>query len=805
MINPNNLAGPANDDSGQNQPVAAGSPSPALEPELTSGRLQSDPPNLQSSEERDQIQAVRGEPGTPPYPNELFIRIPRNVTRPGKRLKNPLSYLASYTYQLSLYMISPPAYEAFVSSGRKNIEIFNQADAGNNTVGAYLVAQGAGMGSPDLRAPGFEYDYFIDGLTASHQITAKSSGGNSVTTDYKFKIIEPYGFSFVSNLRRAQDSMKNDPKNGITESTGASDSDNSRSPNSVKNFFILGIRFYGWDEQGNAMTGNEIVGEGQVLDPNASGTGALFESYTEIVLTEFKFKIDGKATVYNISAQPTAIGHALNVRKGMIPETTEVSGNTVRDMISGPYGLLTKLNRAQQEQADSGTVNYPITYKVLWLGNDAEEIAVSSVVTENVTNRNTQPASEVANTDQSNAAAEVNASPNNTLKRLSIPDNTISQGIEQIISSSKYLIDAMEKNYTDENENDPETGNPNSTEGNEKRLVWFNISPRIDNIQWDTNRNDWVFDITYIIQTYLIPNIDSAYVDRTTGYYGPHKRYDYWYTGKNTEIIGYEQILNNQYFLATFDETTGVQNNNSESAVATNTQAGGDNTGAQGTPSLESVNSFRTSLYDPESFSRARIQILGDPDFIMNNTATTAEGYDRYYDTNGYTINPTASQVFMEIDFKEAVDYTDEVVNDMFSGGKGVTGMPGTMSINDSIEFWRYRGDSGRLINGVSYQILKVNSNFNGGAFTQTIEATINQNIAENSLTPEEQEDLRAEGENEEGQTSPLDQPIGTVTDPEFTPAGMIATPQRQWDPNQGLRAGTNNPFASVIPPSATS
>ena len=35
--------------------------------------------------------------------------------RPGKRIYNPLSKLASYTYQLSLYMITPDAYAALVN------------------------------------------------------------------------------------------------------------------------------------------------------------------------------------------------------------------------------------------------------------------------------------------------------------------------------------------------------------------------------------------------------------------------------------------------------------------------------------------------------------------------------------------------------------------------------------------------------------------------------------------------------------------------------------------------------------------
>jgi hypothetical protein len=49
-----------------------------------------------------------------------------SLNKPGKRLSNPLSNFSSYTYKISLYMITPDAYNAFVESGRSDINAINK-------------------------------------------------------------------------------------------------------------------------------------------------------------------------------------------------------------------------------------------------------------------------------------------------------------------------------------------------------------------------------------------------------------------------------------------------------------------------------------------------------------------------------------------------------------------------------------------------------------------------------------------------------------------------------------------------------
>jgi hypothetical protein len=146
-----------------------------------------------------------------------------NADLPGRRLKNPLGDFASYTYQLSLYMVTPDAYQLFIESGRKNINALQNPGGVDpntlgelgintgqiNTGGAFIVAQSGGVNpTNNLRAPGMNLDYFIDDLSIKHSIAGKATESAINITSIKFSIIEQYGFSFNTQLLRAFETIK---------------------------------------------------------------------------------------------------------------------------------------------------------------------------------------------------------------------------------------------------------------------------------------------------------------------------------------------------------------------------------------------------------------------------------------------------------------------------------------------------------------------------------------------------------------------------------------------------------------------
>lgn len=119
-----------------------------------------------------------------------------------------------------------------------------------------------------------------------------------------------------------------------------------------------------------------------------------------------------------------------------------------------------------------------------------------------------------------------------------------------------------------------------------------------------------------------------------------------------------------------------------------------------------------TSLFDPGAYTKAKVVILGDPDYLVQETpASINQVYNQFYGSDGFTINPNGGQVFIEIDFKEAVDYKNS---------------DGLMSINESIYFWNYPAAVANKIKGVSFMVLDIEHSFRGGKFEQTLNCTIN-------------------------------------------------------------------------------
>ena len=703
------LTGVADEESGQGQPnPVEGSAIASAPTSSTTGNLGT----LQGSG------SSRAEATAPNGPNASVASSVSTV--PGKRLKNPLGNFSSYNYQISLYMITPDAYEAFIASGRKRINALSEASGISDSGGAFVVAQSGGINnSTQLRAPGFELDYAIDNLSFKTLTSGKSSMTASNNTSFKFNITEPYGFSFITKLKLASDSL----------AEYAKQSGNGWPQNPIRQFFILGIKFFGYDESGNLLDGSEVF-DGATLDPNTNGNG-LFETFYDIVFTSVKFKLDGKSTVYQIEAASLPPQSAFSVKRGMINSNKQITATTVGEAIDE---LFTKINTEQQTLFDNGAISHKNNYGIRYVG-DAGEIANASIVLSTDVQKNNWAGSGAETTEQSTVATEIKSVPENTKKTLSFNNKTpILQAINDLIAQSTYLSDALQVVYSTSIEPDPDTGAvPEEKPNTKKTIKWFNCGAEISNARWDSKVSDWAYDITYVIQTYETPILDSAYVNPGTKYYGPHKRYEYYFTGKNSEILSYNQSFDNTYFNVALDPSvssltnqTGGTNPGSSTLQA---GSGNDASGETNIPQvpntrsneprlgklgigLEAQNSYLTSLYDPGAYAKATISILGDPDFLLQDSPSSENQlYDRFYGTNGFTVNPNGGQVFIEIDFNEAVDYKEDT---------------GTLNINESILFWKYPENISKIVKGVSYRVRDVTSIFSNGKFTQTITCDIN-------------------------------------------------------------------------------
>lgn len=737
---------------------------------------------------------------------------------PGKRLKNPLGALSSYTYQLSLYMITPDALDMFIDSGGKDINRLGVQSVnalGPNisnsqvTAGAYIVAQSGGVNlAEEQRAPSFGFDYGIDNLSFEI-IGPKENGSAAAQIDFKFQITEPLGFSFISNLKRAADAIKdytnkvrklqaskkkenaannrqnNKKKNGRQDannsaqggalSGNATKTGSGNPENPTKNFFILGIRFYGYNASGKLVRGTDttastniygaVIGE-QEIDPGNSGY-ALFERFYPISINEMKTTVDGRATVYNIKAQSYNL-NALGTKRGIVNNDTKITATTVGEAFDK---LMARLNKEQKKlNVSSDGYTYDIKYASSY---DADRIRNSRIVSKADLDKYKWPGSGAKNTKESNSGTETNKGnkPKNNARDITINRGTpILQAINQIIAQSSFLEDALKTVFTTALEPDQEKEDlPALDNSGKKTIEWYHCTPDLKSPVWDDEKADWMYDIDYVLNVYDTPVLDTAYTNPGKKYYGPHKRYEYWYTGTNTEVIKYQQVLNNNYYTTFLGDSFGADDkkkkadkqggtntpnasngSGNEAGVTTskveNQKSGQPRQGKQGN-AMEAQNSYMTSLFDPSATATAKVEILGDPDWMMSITpprgkksksdtspivnpvvrgSNESTVYSKFYGNDGYTANPGSGQVFFEIDFKEAVDYKSDGRNIATKDGSGVSGAPGTLSINNSILFWKDPKSVSKLVKGISYQMTKCTCNFSNGSFKQVLEGVIN-------------------------------------------------------------------------------
>jgi hypothetical protein len=639
--------------------------------------------------------------------------VQKNVGRdpkPGTRLKNPLGNFSSYTYQLSLYMITPDAHTAFVANGRKDINAFTKSGANSGSGGAYLILQSGGVNNTlNQRPPGMELDYYIDDLRITNVVSTKQTATSSNITKITFNIVEPIGFSFTTKLKRAREALiKTSKIPNIEKATNAS-----------KQFFVLGIRFQGYDVNGELVNASKYFSDDTFnTSPDASG---VYERFYDILFEKVTFKLTGGSTVYSVTAKNIASEVGLHVARGTVDANIEVVSDTVGGALNGSGQGITSLfqtmNNNMKKSKDAKNREFPDQYAVRFVGLGSDIIKDSQLKSEADMDKKRSSPGPATNSVQVNDATGQSVAYDKQKIKISITQGmSVLQAIEKIIKQSTYMTNALETLFVSEETPNADTGSPNIKEQKTPpRLRWYNVSPEIEVLGFDTKINDFAYKITYVIQPYDTPAAVSPY-GRAAKYYGPHKRYDYWYTGKNSEILSYEQQLDNAFFNITFNPNgdPAASGGNAKVAQLGNKPTTQDRTGRI-TPGAEAENTYMTSLFDPGSYAQARIQILGDPDYLMRETAAGInEVYKQFYQSDNFTINPNGGQVFIEIAFNEGIDYDNN----------------GTLLINDSIFFWDYPDSvkSGpNALKGVSYQVRECESVFKGGKFTQTLQLNINE------------------------------------------------------------------------------
>ena len=602
---------------------------------------------------------------------------------PGVRKENPLGNYSSSTYAITLYMCTAEFLNKFSAAdppGRlpdnsDGIFVVAQSAGINNAFDNRLLTKNRRLGSINNREEGL--DYYIEDMNVGIQLPQDATNLATTVAKIDFKIIEPIGFSFLQDLAIASTRI-----NGLSSLVKSAQSQ----PTSMQQNYILGIRFYGYDVNGEVVNPGTNPKLGSI-NTEKTDKNSISERFIPMLITEMKFKLDDKATVYSCEGQNQSIQVAFGEKINATKSNTSITGKTVDGVLNGPGGLITQLNDRAQLLVDNGTAKIPTKYEIEWVGGDDNPIAKSLLVDDKYVLKALTEMYNAPSTDKSNVSGTARAVTYDPTSRISqfAAGTAITEIIDNVIVKSSFVSDALNGVGTGETESQI---NPSA---NLKELKWYYINPVTKIVGRDDKLNDWSYEVKYQIGVYEIPYIRTQYKNATSKYPGPYKVYNYIYTGENSEVIEFEQTYDNLYGI--YKTTASISTENVAvgdfyrtigSVPLTPSPSSNSNSvgGKQNGGSILNEN-VRAQLYSPKDQGTAKLKILGDPDWIMTvigvdqqisslysgskNSNELQRGGSRSLELiknitrqrygSDYSINPYGGQVFIQIIFGIATDY----------------------------------------------------------------------------------------------------------------------------------------------------
>lgn len=645
---------------------------------------------------------------------------------------NVLANYSSYTYNISIYLMSPEDARRVIETKRplvSNSQLLIQSGGAplrtnlkNNTngTGTATAPTPNDANAPLGRNPEFLLDYYIDDVRIKQLQPGKGSRASNGIVSLDFTITEPNGITLIDNLYQA-----------VEKYVG-------KKENYARQTYLMVIRFYGYDKDGNLVLANNSRSGSDITDPQA-----VIEKYIPFMFTAIKFRIANKMVEYSCSAVVPQNNVATAQPRGVIPYNVESSATTVKELFtsasatstvfnpdnnqvqstSAPQkansapkptittGIITAMNEFEDTLVETGVFDVANQYEIVFTDSI---IADAQLMPTGSTQKNQTSTTPTGNPTQLISGAKQSVNTDNR-KLSAIAGTSLIQFLDQVLRSSQYIFDQQTFVI------DPDTGEPKPQGSGQGAsvLAWYRITAETRPIKWDPKRNDYAYKITYQVSPYLINDLQSPWFPQTQ-YRGIHKRYNYWFTGQNTEVLNYEQDFNYLYYMV-------VKNHNQIPETAKNLDW------RESIPRQHQPNSNESSkglsnnvnepganaaerLYSPSDLAIARMTILGDPAWIfqgdvwrgISSTSTTSEPFF----PDG-TINHEIQEALFEISFNKPADYSIETgmidPSGRIFGGNKVNTIEGENAHN------------------FIYRAISINSTFSKGRFTQDIEGALVQ------------------------------------------------------------------------------
>ena len=629
---------------------------------------------------------------------------------------NVLDKFNSYTYQASVYLMSPTQYRKLLDSADKNIP------------DSQLLFQSGGTGGKGNKF--FDNDFYIDNITLESVLAGKQTQSAHMTTTLKFTVTEPLGITLLDRLKDAVVDVSPTDASGKVNFSAAQ--------------FLMAIRFFGYDQTGKLTAPGIPEMAGNTIKPRA-----VIEKYIPFLITKINWTVGNKLVSYDIEAAPIGQTTGGSIGRGTVPFDIEITAGTIDEFFGGNVrflnqetgeeyqsdappnaaaapgtinqkvtrGIMTALNQFQQDLVKRNVYTIADTYEIEFV--DANEIkqATLKLPTDQVSKKSSnsgQPATV--------SAASLNSDKVVTnINKRSLPitaGQSLTQVIELIIRNSSYI------NGQAAVTNNPD-GSPNPAEKPPQNpMQWFMISysakPIGDKI--DSQRNDYAYNIKYTVTKYKVPNFDSKYFP-VAAYPGLHKEYKYWFTGQNTSVLDYSASYDALYNITVSGTKPGNSAQDERRRLLTSSARdmpkyaysprSTEGVGYGDGKSNETSANAAEYLYSPDTLHSSRLRIVGDPAWIQQGSLFKPVDPDTFraearlgFLADG-TISFDSAQVLYEIAWQRPEDYNIQ------------TGLADPYAKTSK----KY-GEREPLQSNI-YHALKVVSEFRSGRFEQTIEGSL--------------------------------------------------------------------------------
>jgi hypothetical protein len=320
------------------------------------------------------------------------------------------------------------------------------------------------------------------------------------------------------------------------------------------------------------------------------------------------------------------------------------------------HGLMESLNKKEADEVKAGTWEVANRYSV--------EFAPAALGDALVTKLGKQDKAKVPMQQSKNPADAVNPESNsvnyNIRTQRYIAGTPILVVIDEILKNSTYIADQADTVI------DQVTGEKTAQKplGN---LAWYKISVNATPIEpFDKKRNAYAQDIKYIISAYPINSMQSEFFPEGS-VRGRHKSYKYWFTGKNTQVLSFEQSLNSLYSTTFTDQgrqDLATTRKNAQTLVSPprEFQAAVGSSNSQGAE--KQANAIGASaadwLYNKSDLAKCSVSIVGDPAWLQEGELAFALSALNYnfnpFNPDG-AINFDAQEIIFDLQWNPGVDY----------------------------------------------------------------------------------------------------------------------------------------------------